>query len=118
MRKPKKKLWDDGRDRVGPPTAAKGQAVGIGWYDPATFSLFKSIDCDVAPESDDWESWFKTYQLTTRRAAAQNLKPHKLPITARSLLEWLEGRDLANIRQNRIEYVTWLLEQRLRSESD
>ena len=117
MARRKKRVWNDGIERTAPPSARLGDHVGIAWYDPLTFKLFKSVECDVAPDTDDWEAWFKTYQIATRAAVADGLVPQKVPVKARALLEWLQARGLENNRQNRIQYIAWLLEQRSDSSS-
>lgn len=91
------------------PTVVRGTVVGVPWYDPGSFALWREAGVEFAVGCSTWEDWFKRYQTTFAIARDQGFLPTKVVVKAADLAAWLERQDLDDNFESRCGYVKWLI---------
>ncbi len=108
VKRPKPPRWEADLDNP-LPTVTRGDLIGVAWYDPGSFALWRKAGIEFAPGCPKWDDWFKRYQTTFLGARDQGFTPLKIVVKAQSLAGWLDDEGREDDFEARCAYVEWLM---------
>lgn len=85
--------------------------IGVAWYRPEQWDLFKSTASDPEIIEDTYKEWVASAEKTLREMRKSGLNPIKVDLDVEALIEWCQRNGKPQDGNSRTDFVIHLLEK-------